>query len=70
MQVLFVAKDMPFADIKNMVRDVAPDEIARLALADRMGRGKLPDSKISEERAHIAAFLKRCDAHMAPQSRH
>ena len=65
MQVLFVAKDMPFADISGMLRDVAPDEVARLALCDRMGRGRLPDGKVAAEKAYIAAFIRRCEAYMA-----
>jgi len=67
MQVLFVVKDLPFADLPAMMRDVTPDEIALLALCDRMGRGELPREKVELEHGHIAAFLERCEGHMAPR---
>jgi putative nucleotidyltransferase with HDIG domain len=65
MQVLFVARDMPFADIRGMLGDVAPEEIALLALCDRLGRGRLPEHKVEAEKKSIAVFLEKCRDYMA-----
>ncbi len=65
MQVLFVASDMPFADISGMLHDVTPEEIALLALCDRLGRGRLPKDKVEEEKRSIAVFLEKCREYMA-----
>ena len=39
MQVMFVAHNLPFADIRGMLHSVSPHEIALLAYCDRLGRG-------------------------------
>ena len=64
MQVLFVARDMPFADMSGMLHDVAAEEIALLALCDRLGRGKLPNEKVAAEKQSIAVFLEKCRDYM------
>ncbi len=55
MQILFVVKKMPFADIKGMKRDTDVEEVALLGLCDRMGRGK---KNQKEEENNIKSFLK------------
>ena len=60
MQILFVVKNLPFAEIKNMLSEVSLDEIALLAICDRLGRGELTEKKILEERTNIEMFIKKC----------
>ncbi len=62
MQVLFIANNLPFADLRSMLRSVRPGEIALLAYCDRLGRGKLTPEKIDKEQKSIKQFLARCDA--------
>lgn len=60
MQVLYVVKDLPFADIENMLSEVKLDDIALLSLCDRLGRGKLSPEKIAEEENNVKSFLQKC----------
>ena len=60
MQTLFVVKDLPFAEIKNMLAEVSLDEIALLSSCDRLGRGELTEKKILEEKTNIEVFIKKC----------
>ncbi|MBC8060437.1 MAG: HDIG domain-containing protein [Clostridiaceae bacterium] len=62
MQTLFVVKDLPFAEIKDMLAEVAIDEIALLSICDRLGRGELSDKKMQEEKTNIEIFIKKCKA--------
>ncbi|MCY6958067.1 HDIG domain-containing metalloprotein [Clostridium brassicae] len=57
MQILFVVKDLPFADVKNMILQVSPDEVALLSLCDRLGRGEMTEEKYKEEEENINKFL-------------
>jgi putative nucleotidyltransferase with HDIG domain len=59
MQTLFVVKDMPFADIDTMLKQVKLEEIALLTLCDRLGRGKMTAEKEAHERENIAQFIKK-----------
>jgi len=61
MQTLFVTKDLPFADVKNMSQDISIKEIALLSECDRLGRGEMNEGKIKEEKENIKAFIKRCE---------
>ena len=69
MQLLFVVKDLPFAEIKNMLSDVSLDEIALLSICDRLGRGELTENKIREEKANIETFIKKCEKHTKGSSK-
>lgn len=60
MQVLFVANNLPFADLRGMLRDVNPHEIALLAYCDRLGRGLLSHESVEREQKSIKLFLKKC----------
>lgn len=60
MQVLMVIKNLPFADIETMVREVPVHEIALLAMCDRLGRGEVTEKEIAEEKKNIEFFLKKC----------
>ncbi|KYH36005.1 multifunctional CCA protein [Clostridium tepidiprofundi DSM 19306] len=57
MQSLFVVKNMPYAEIENMLKDVEPREIALLTECDRLGRGGLTEEKINSEKKSIDLFL-------------
>jgi tRNA nucleotidyltransferase (CCA-adding enzyme) len=62
MQILFVNKGLPFADIKNMKEETSINEIALLGLCDRLGRGGLTEEKAEEEMKNIQIFVKKCYA--------
>ncbi len=61
MQTLFVVKDLPFAEIKNMLSEVSLKEVALLSLCDRLGRGNMTDEKKKEEEINIDKFIKKCN---------
>ncbi len=46
MQVFFIVKNLPFAEIKNMKNDVDIDEIALIFLCDKLGRKNSDKEKI------------------------
>lgn len=60
MQILFVIKGLPFADIQKMAAEVSVDEIALLGLCDRLGRGEMTLDKIQGEEKGITIFLEKC----------
>ncbi len=57
MQILFVVKEMPFADIKGMKENSDIEEVALLGLCDRMGRRH---SNLAAEEANVRRFMKKC----------
>ncbi|MDD4772698.1 MAG: HDIG domain-containing protein [Eubacteriales bacterium] len=58
MQILYVLRDLPFADIKGMDRSTDIREVALLGLCDRMGR---TNSDRSKEQDNMRLFLKKCN---------
>lgn len=60
MQILFVCKGLPFADIKKMATEVSLEEIALLGFCDRLGRGKMTNEKRQEELRNVQTFLEKC----------
>ncbi|MGI6066378.1 MAG: HDIG domain-containing metalloprotein [Bacillota bacterium] len=58
MQILFVVKDLPFADIKTMKQQVDINEVALLGLCDRLGRLK---EDRDEEEKNIKTFIEKCN---------
>ncbi|MGE5381234.1 MAG: HD domain-containing protein [Methylocystaceae bacterium] len=64
MQVLFVVKDLPFADIDTMLSQVELDEVALLSLCDRMGRGELDPEIAAREAENIRIFVEKCRQHV------
>ncbi|MDD2498520.1 MAG: HDIG domain-containing protein [Desulfitobacteriaceae bacterium] len=58
MQILFVVKDWPFADIKTMKQQVDINEVALLGLCDRLGR--LNEDREEEEK-NIQTFIQKCN---------
>jgi len=64
MQILFVTKGLPFADIRRMASEVSLDEVALLGLCDRLGRGNMTlDKKLVEEKS-ILTFLEKCQKYL------
>ncbi|OLN30775.1 HD domain-containing protein [Desulfosporosinus metallidurans] len=64
MQILFVTKGLPFADIRRMVSEVSVEEVALLGLCDRLGRGNITlDKKLIEEKG-IITFLEKCHKYL------
>ncbi|AFM39514.1 putative domain HDIG-containing protein [Desulfosporosinus acidiphilus SJ4] len=66
MQILFVTKNLPFAEIAKMSSEVSIHEIALLGLCDRLGRGKMTSDKKLEEEKGILAFLEKCTDYLTP----
>jgi len=64
MQVLFVVKELPFADIGTMLSQVELDDIALLSLCDRLGRGQLSPELAASEAENIRIFVEKCRQHM------
>ncbi len=58
MQILYVVKSLPFADIKTMKHQTNISEVALLGLCDRLGRLGADDQKEAE---NVRTFLKKCD---------
>ena len=61
MQILFVDKGLPFADIVSMREETSIKEIALLGMCDRLGRGGMTEEKTKEEVKNIAVFIKKCN---------
>lgn len=59
MQILFVVKNLPFANVKKMAAEVSIEEIALLGFCDRLGRGELTQEKKQEEERTIEKFLTK-----------
>lgn len=59
MQILFVVKNLPFAEINKMTDEISPEEIALLGICDRLGRGKMNEEKEKEEEENIKIFLEK-----------
>lgn len=57
MQILFVVKGQPYADLKGMKQRTDLQEVALLGLCDRLGRDT--QNKEEEER-NIMLFIQRC----------
>jgi tRNA nucleotidyltransferase (CCA-adding enzyme) len=60
MQILYVLKDLPFANIEGMASDVSIYEVTLLALCDRLGRGNVTPEKEEEEKRNVKCFIKKC----------
>lgn len=60
MHTLFVAKNLPFADIKTMLSEVDAEEIALFSLCDRLGRGNITEDKIKDINENINYFMDKC----------
>ncbi|KUG03344.1 trna nucleotidyltransferase, cc-adding [hydrocarbon metagenome] len=63
MQILFVVKKLPFADIDQMISEVSPGEIALLSLCDRLGRGEMTEEMRLIELENMKHFISKCQQH-------
>jgi tRNA nucleotidyltransferase (CCA-adding enzyme) len=68
MQLLYVTKHLPFADLKSMVKEADASEVALLCFCDRLGRGGLTQQIIDEELNNIEHFLRKCEKYRNPAS--
>ncbi len=59
MHILFVSKNLPFADIRGMRRNTDLNQVALLGLCDRLGRINCDRKK---EEANILSFLQKCQS--------
>ena len=59
MQSLFVTKNMKFQNIRNMLEDVDINEIVLVSLSDRLGRGNLDSTEISNTQIEINNFEEK-----------
>lgn len=59
MQILYVAKDLSFSNVKQMKDSVDINEVALLGWCDRMGRA---GANYEEEEKMIRLFIKKCKA--------
>lgn len=59
MQILYVAKGLPFADIRGMKQSTDIEEISLIGLCDRLGRTHVDKEK---EEENIRRFVARCNA--------
>lgn len=57
MQLLFIIRNLPFAETDRMKREVPIREVALLALCDRLGR--TGDVDIAKEEENIRLFVKK-----------
>lgn len=64
MQILFVVKGLPFAELRTMMRQVSYKEIALLGICDRLGRGELTEERIQKEKDTIEIFIKKCEGRL------
>ena len=62
MQILFVNNNLPFADVRSMLKKTDVDEVALLGFCDRMGR---LHADRSEEEKNIKRFLAKVKANQA-----
>jgi putative nucleotidyltransferase with HDIG domain len=56
MQILFVVKDLPFADIETMKEEVDINEVALIGFCDRLGRTGVD---VKKEKDNISTFVKK-----------
>jgi len=59
MQILYVVKDLPFANVDEMLMQVSLHEIALLSYCDRMGRGAMTDERRMAEEENLKIFIKK-----------
>jgi len=60
MQILFVVKKLPFAQLDKMLQEVSPGEIALLSFCDRLGRGEMDEAARLKELENMKYFISCC----------
>lgn len=61
MQILFVVKDLEYADYNKIAKSGYIEEVATLGICDRLGRGPMTKEKVAEEERNIEIFLEKCN---------
>lgn len=69
MEALFVIKNLPFANIGQMLKEIPLEEIAILNLCDRLGRGDMTSEKANGEIKAIEMFVDKCKKYMKDHNR-
>ncbi|KAF1084448.1 multifunctional tRNA nucleotidyl transferase/2'3'-cyclic phosphodiesterase/2'nucleotidase/phosphatase [Sporotomaculum syntrophicum] len=64
MQILYVTKKLPFADIQGMLNEVPLKEIVLFCECDRLGRGNMNDKILEAELANVDSFMQQCRPYM------
>lgn len=59
MQSLFVTNNWKFQNVGNMLEEVNINEIALVALSDRLGRGNLDYNEIEKTRTEVSEFKEK-----------
>ena len=59
MQILYVNRNLPYANLKKMVSEVSIKDISLLSVCDRMGRGNLNDKDIYDINKQNEYFVKK-----------
>ncbi|MCT4544196.1 MAG: HD domain-containing protein [Vallitalea sp.] len=60
MQPLFVYKELPFAQVEEMINETSVSEIALLSLCDRTGRGRMTEKEEKLQANVIIKFMTHC----------
>ncbi|GKX31726.1 phosphohydrolase [Vallitalea longa] len=60
MQPLFICKELPFAEIENMIKETSVTDIACISLCDRLGRGTMSIEETNKQMNFIIKFLNIC----------
>lgn len=60
MQPLFITKKLPFAKMKEMLREISGSEIGLFSLCDRLGRSVTEKDAKEKELNSILSFLNSC----------
>lgn len=66
MQILYVNKKLPYANIDKMLTEVPLGEIALLSLCDRLGRGNMNKKIQQAGLANVESFLEQCQPNNPP----
>lgn len=61
MQPLYVINNLPFQNLKGMVKEVSPKELGLLSFCDRMGRGDITEDIIKEIKEDNTLFINRAE---------
>lgn len=69
MQILFVVKDLEYADFNKIAKSGYVEEIAVLGICDRLGRGTMSQEKVAEEERNIEIFLEKCNNYIEKRRR-
>ncbi len=70
MQALFVLNHLPFANLEKMTAQADVNEVALLALCDRLGRGDTSQKTVLAEKKNILRFIEKCKEYIIKKGKH